>query len=220
MINPFWIIVLVVVGINLFKRFAEQSKEAQGGTPQRKQYPPLREGGAPTPVTRPPLQQQRQVDRERVPPVPGVGTRGQEYTPARPARAVTPGQQIQKMQREFERWFEEEEAEKGQVLWEASEEDAQEFFSRQRKPVPVASPPLIVEEVKTTVEPTPRAPIRPTVEAPRVVKPRAVPRRRAPVREMKRPVPVELPPGVLQNMDDVRRGIVMSEILGPPVSMR
>jgi hypothetical protein len=29
-----------------------------------------------------------------------------------------------------------------------------------------------------------------------------------------------MPAGVFEDIDDVRRGIIMSEVLGPPVSMR
>jgi hypothetical protein len=129
------------------------------------------------------------------------------------------------MERQFEDWFREEAAEKGRVIWEASEEDIEGFLAAQRKPIPI--PPTVqAPPVRLPDRPT----IKPTVELPRVrvtsptqmAAPFMVPERKATpsVPETKGRARIKLPAGVFESIDDVRRGIIMSEILEPPVSMR
>ena|GEM_PF-2708384 len=224
----FPIIILVIFGINMIAKWlGEQNKQAQKGAHERKRYPGLSEGegGRPTVVTRAPSPQEKRLDVQR--PTPGVarGTAVAEREPTRAARAPTAGDRLRKMDQEFEDWFREEAEEKGQVIWEAREDDIEEFLAAQRKPIPV--PPTVqapparlpgLPEIKPTVEP-PRVKVTPPGEM--VGRPIAAARRipaRAP--ERKKRARLEMPAGVFEDMGDVRRGIIMSEILGPPVSMR
>jgi len=221
--NIFPIIILTIVGINVLARWlGEQSKRAEKDAQQRKRYPSLAEGkgGRPAVVTRPPVQPQRPADRQRAEPVPGGTVVVKEPGTTRPARAVTAAQQLRRMDREFHEWFEEEAEEKGQVIWEAPQEDIEKFLVAQRKPVPVPPPaPPVFGQPEPKVEPAPPIPVQLKVE---VTRPPAAKQRKVPARALERRAPrrAVLPVGVFENMDDVRRGIVMSEILGPPVSMR
>ncbi len=220
----FPIIILVIFGINIIAKWlGEQSKQAQKDAGERKRYPGLAEGegGRPVVVTRPPSQQERPSDIQRTPPVLGRGIEVAERESTRAPRAPRVADQFRRMEQEFEDWFREEAEEKGQVIWEASEEDIEQFLAAQRKPIP--APP-------TVQAPPVRAPRLPRIELPRarvmppaeMAQPRIAPERKAAPRapERKRHARVELPAGVFEDIDDVRRGIIMSEVLGPPVSMR
>lgn len=205
--NLFPIIILVIVGINMLKRLAEQSKQAQTGPPrERKRYPRLSEGEGETPTVVVPYPRQQE-------------------------RSTKPGEMLRRMDHEFEEWFEEEQREEGSVVWEASEEDVEEFLEEPREPVvkvvppwwaapepkPVRVPrPVAREAVKRTEEP---AIVPPTAAVLRVTMPREK-RMPKPVREEIAPVPAKLAAGVFRDMDDVRRGIIMSEILGPPSAFK
>jgi len=200
----FPIIILVIFAINMIAKWlGEQSKQAQKGDRERKRYPGLTEGenGRPMVVTRTPSPQ---VGRPDIQP-PEVGGR------------------LKRMEQEFEEWLREEAEEEGRVIWEAPEEDVEEFLAAERKPIPppppVQAPPVRLPglpEIKPTVEP-PRVEVTPppSMAAPPTARGT---RTRAP--ESEKRARLELPAGVFADMDDVRRGIIMSEILGPPVSMR
>ena len=208
--NLFPIIILVIVGINMLKRLAEQSKQEQTGPPrERKRYPRLSEGEGETPTVVVPYPRQQEGS----------------------TRTTKPGEMLRKMDREFEEWFEEEQREEGSVVWEASQEDVEGFLEEPREPVvkvvppwwappepkPVRVPrPVAREAVKRTEEP---ALVPPTAEVRRPTMPGAkrIPK---PVREKIAPVPAKLAAGVFRDMDDVRRGIIMSEILGPPSAFK
>jgi len=198
--NPFWIFLLFIVGVNVLKQIAEKNKQAQGGPQQRKQ-PPGRlfeaEDETPTVAVRRPEQQQGQADEGRTTPVFGTGARGNV----------------------FEQWFEEEQQEDDRVAWEAEREAVAEFLGVRLKPAPLVPPVIpVVQEVKpkpvpVTVEPK-------LEEVPRPTSPAAKSKRR-PVRTRVARIPADvLPAGIFRDMDDVRRGIIMSEILGPPTAFK
>jgi hypothetical protein len=196
-VSRFWIFILFIVGINLLKQIAEKNRQAQQRPEQRKRYPELSEDGVETPtvVVRRPVQQQRQVDtQEGIPPVFGTGPRGTV----------------------FDQWFEEGQQEEG-VAWEAQRDEIAEFLGIKPKPVPVVAPPMpIAEEVKP--EPVRVEPRLEEVPRPRIPVAR---RKRVPVRKRAARVPADvLPPGIFRDMDDVRRGIIVSEILGPPKGLQ
>lgn len=199
--NLFPIIILFIVGVNVLKQIAEKNKQAQEGTQQRKQ--PLRpfetEGEMPTVAVRRPEQQQDQPDAGRTTPVFGAGARGNV----------------------FEQWFEEGQQEDDKVAWEAEREAVAEFLGIKPKPTPLIPPVIpVVQEVEprpkpvpVEVEPKPEEMQRPTIPAAKS--------KRRPVRKRAARVPADvLPAGIFRDMDDVRRGIIMSEILGPPTGLK
>ena len=112
-----------------------------------------------------------------------------------------------------------EDVQEGRAVWEAQQSQIERFLGVKREPAPFAPPPIIVEDVMPEVQPRPVA-VQPYEEVPKpqVAELKKPPPRRT--RKMKRPAVVELPGGVFQNLDDVRRGIVMSEILGPPAGLK
>lgn len=194
------IIIIAIVVINVLRRIAEQAKQGQQGTPQQpKQYPTPgeRKGGTLRDVIRQMAEQQK-------------------------AATSPPTQRPKRAEPESDRWFETEDVQEGRTVWDAQQSQIEEFLGVKREPrAPLAPPPIIVEAPTPKVQPRP-VPIQQVtareVVAPPVARPVKPPGR--PPRKMERPTPVELPGGVFQNLDDVRRGIIMSEILGPPVGLK
>ena len=162
---------------------------------------------------------------------------GQEGAPQQPKQHPTPGErkggtladvirQIAEQQKaatapptQQPRRVETEGVQEERAVWEAQQSQIEQFLGVKREPAPFAPPPIIVEDVTPEVQPRPVA-VQPYEEVPKpqVAELKKPPRR--PVRKMKRAAPVELPSGVFQNLDDVRRGIIMSEILGPPAGLK
>lgn len=195
--NLFPLIILFIVGANIVKGIREQAKKQQemGGQQPGRQSPKLfetRDGTPPGAVQHPSQQQRQAADTGKIPPVFGTGARGTV----------------------FDQWSDEGQQEKG-VAWEAQRDDIAEFLGIKPKPVLVVPPPMpIAEEVKrepVRVEPKLEEVPRPTIPVAR--------RKREPVRRRAAPEEV-LPAGVFRGMDDVRRGIIMSEILGPPKGLQ
>jgi len=162
---------------------------------------------------------------------------GQQGTPQQPKQYPTPGErkggtlaavirQIAEQQKaasapptQQPKRVETEGVQEGRAVWEAQQSQIEQFLGVKREPAPFAPPPIIVEDVMPEAQPRPVA-VQPDEEVPKpqVAELKKPPRRR--VRKMKRPAEVELPVGVFQNLDDVRRGIIMSEILGPPAGLK
>jgi hypothetical protein len=212
----FPIFILIIIGINLLgKWLAEQGKQQQAGTRERKQYPKMYGGEDGTPRVVGPMPRQEQ----------------------RPVKATRPGEVLRRMDRQFEEWFEEEQREEGRVVYEATPEDVEDYLEATSETAPPVvheqvwgpppsapretlrvPPPLAREEVRPRIEPAP-PPAAPAVTAPQESLPKRwrMPR---PTRRRVAPVQAVLPAGVFQNLDDVRRGIIMSEILGPPTAFK
>jgi hypothetical protein len=191
--NFFPLIILFIVGVNVLKQIAEKNKQAQEGTQQRKQLPRLLEGEDEMP-TRRPEQQQGQAGAGSPPSVFGTGPRDTV----------------------FDQWFEGGQQEDDRVAWEAEREAVAEFLGVSAPLIPPVIP--VVQEVKpkpvpVRVEPKPEEMQRPTIPAARS--------KRRPARKRAARVPADvLPAGIFGSMDDVRRGIIMSEILGPPTGLK
>lgn len=162
---------------------------------------------------------------------------GQEGTPQQPKQHPTPGErkggtladvirQIAEQQKaasapptQQPRRVETEGVQEGRAVWEAQQSQIEGFLGVKREPAPVAPPPIIVEDVMPEAQPRP-VPVQRKEDMPRPdVVQRKKPTRR-PARKKERPAGVELSGGVFQNLDDVRRGIIMSEILGPPAGLK
>ena len=191
------LIILFIVITNVLKWFGQQSKQGQQGTQQQPKRPPTpgeRKGGTLADVIRQIAEQQK-------------------------AAMAPPTQQPSRVEPQADERYETDDVQDGRVVWQAQQRQIEEFLGVKREPpAPFAPPPIIVEDV-TEARPRP-VPVQLEAEKPRprVVQLKKPPHRR--VRKMKRPTPVELPGGVFQNLDDVRRGIIMSEILGPPAGLK
>jgi hypothetical protein len=192
------LIILFIVITNVLKWFGQQSKQGQQRTPQQPKPHPTpgeRKGGTLADVIRQIAEQQK-------------------------AAMAPPTQQPKRVEPQADQRYETEYVQDGRVVWQAQKKQIEEFLGVKREPpAPFAPPPITVEDVTPEVRPrpvpVPREAEKPT---PRAAQPKKPARRR--VRKMKPPMPVALPGGVFQNLDDVRRGIIMSEILGPPAGLK
>lgn len=186
------IIIIAIVVINGLRKIAEQTKQGQQGPSQQpKRYPTPSKGTTLTDVIRQIAEQQKAAVK------------------------APPTEQPQSV------GFEPENVQERRTVWEAQQSQIEEFLGVKREAAPFVAPPIIIEDVTPEVRPRP-VPIRQVPAREEVAPPadkRPTPYHR-PVRKAKQPAPVELPVGVFQNLDDVRRGIIMSEILGPPTGLK
>ena len=188
--NPFPLIILFIVGANIIKGIREQAKKQQ-------------EMGGQQPGEQSP----KLFETEDGTPPGAVQHPSQQQRPAADTGKIPPVFGTGPRGTVFDQWFVESQQEKG-VAWEAQRDEIGEFLGIKPKPVPVVAPPMpIVEEV--TAEPILEEVRRPTIPVAR--------RKRGPIQKKAARM---LPRGVFGDMGDVRRGIIMSEILGPPKGLQ
>jgi hypothetical protein len=188
--NLFPLIILFIVGANIVKGIREQAKKQQ-------------QMGGQQPGKQPP----RLFETKDGTPPAVVQHPSQRQKQAADTGKIPPVFGTGPRGTVFDQWFAEGQQEKG-VAWEAQRDEVAEFLGIKSKPVPVVPPPMpVAEEVK--LEPILEEVRRPTIPVAR--------RKREPVRKKAAQI---MPTGVFGEMGDVRRGIIMSEILGPPKGLQ
>jgi hypothetical protein len=207
---PFFI--LAVIGINLIRRLMkEQGGQTWKEIQRLRQYPRLPEGQVPPFGTPPSAPSEEWGETEETEPTFVAQAPAEEY---RDIRFTTP----QSAQRErVAEARQDQPKQEPTLVWEAPQQQVEEFVRRMRERLEVPPPPVFEERKPPVIT----VPERPKV-AVQPQQPPSVERTKEPkpARKRKTAVPEHVPEQIVTNLDEVRRGIILSEILGPPVGLR